>query len=163
MKTPDPIATLDERVSDPHAGLPEDVFRFVSRMTPMVNVDLLIKDERGRILLAWRDDEFNGPGWHVPGGIVRYKERMEDRVREVAANEIGAAVAFDPEPIALNQVFRPHATRGHFISVLYRCRMPGTYEPANEGLRPGDAGFLRWHDAAPEDLIDVHEMYRKHM
>ena len=62
------IEALEAGQDDPRRGLPDDVFLFVSRIVPLVNVDLLIQDDRSRTLLTWRDDEFFGPGWHVPGG-----------------------------------------------------------------------------------------------
>lgn len=65
MKMKDAIDFLDKQISDPSQGLPEEVFLFLSRMTPIVNVDLLIKDEKGRTLLSWRDDIHSGTGWHV--------------------------------------------------------------------------------------------------
>ena len=65
------ISVLDESVDNPEVGLPEELFRFVSRLTVMVNIDLLVKDELNRVLLSWRDTEFSGAGWHVPGGIIR--------------------------------------------------------------------------------------------
>ena len=43
-----------------------------------------VKDKNEDTLLAWRNDEFTGSGWSVPGGIVRFKETMENRLREVA-------------------------------------------------------------------------------
>src|SRR4030042_2731238 len=73
------IAALDRQVPNPSAGLPEELFLYISRTTPLVNVDLLIKDENGRTLLAWRDDQYSGKGWHVPGGIGRFKEPLERR------------------------------------------------------------------------------------
>jgi len=66
------------------------VFALVSRVTPLVNVDLLIKDEQRRTLLTWRDDEFFGAGWHVPGEIIRYKESAADRIRTCARLELEA-------------------------------------------------------------------------
>ena len=82
------IKFIDNQISNPSSGLPEELFLFVSRMTPMVNVDLLIKDENGRILLSWRDYKYDGTGWHVPCGIVRYKEKLETRILKVAEKEI---------------------------------------------------------------------------
>ena len=67
------IAALEAEIGDPRHGLPEEVFRLVSRLTALINVDLLIQDEGRRTLLTWRDDEFYGAGWHIPGGIIRYK------------------------------------------------------------------------------------------
>ena len=60
---------------DAAIGLPEELFLYVSSITPLVNVDLLIKDDRGRALLTWRDDSYYGPDWHVPGGIFGSRKR----------------------------------------------------------------------------------------
>jgi colanic acid biosynthesis protein WcaH len=46
------IDTIDSLIGDPRRGLPEDLFLFASRITPMVNVDLLIKNERSQALLT---------------------------------------------------------------------------------------------------------------
>ena len=163
MDTREAIAFLDKRVPNPGSGLPQDVFCFISRMTPMVNVDLLVKDESGRTLLAWRDDKFSGKGWHVPGGIVRYKERFETRARLVSEKEIGVVVEFDPSPMAINQIHCPHKTRGHFISILYKCFLAKDFIPLNSGLSDKDQGFLMWHNSCPPNLIKVHEIYRKYI
>jgi len=158
------IEALEKQVSDPSAGLPDEVFLYISRTTPLVNVDLLIKDENGRILLSWRDDQYCGKGWHVPGGILRFKETFETRVKKVAETEIGADISFEAIPAALNQCILPKRdTRGHFISILYKCFLPGTFVPQNKGLSKEDSGYLMWHDSCPENLIRHHEMYRKHI
>ena len=163
MNTEEAIAYLESQISDPKVGLPLGIFGFVTRVTPMVNVDLLIKDEYGRTLLSWRNDDFSGTGWHIPGGIVHYKEKLEDRIAEVAKHEIGTNVQFDKTPIAVNQIFVPHKTRGHFLSLLYRCFTHGNFRPSNCGLTETDPGYLKWHDFCPNNLIEVHEIYRKHL
>ena len=81
------LAALDAWAPEPAAGLPEELFLLVSRLTPLVNVDLLVQDEGLGTLLTWRADEFYGPGWHVPGGIIRYKETAEDCIRATAERE----------------------------------------------------------------------------
>jgi len=157
------IAFLDREVPDSRKGLPEEVFRFVSRMSPMVNVDLLIKDEDDRTLLAWRDDEFSGAGWHVPGGVLRFKEKLETRLTKVAKKEIGVLVKFDPIPLAINQIHCNHATRGHFISILYKCFLSRKFVPKNLGLSDKDPGFIMWHKTCPVNLIRVHQIYKKYI
>jgi ADP-ribose pyrophosphatase YjhB (NUDIX family) len=68
--------------------------------------------------LTWRDDEYYKTGWHIPGGIVRYKETIADRIRAVAENELGAKVAFKETPLAINEGFNHHSkNRGHFIVI----------------------------------------------
>jgi len=163
------IDTLESAIGDPRRGLPLDVFHLVSRIAPLINVDLLVQ-ENGRTLLTWRDDEFFGAGWHVPGGIIRYKESAADRIRKCALEELGADIAFDTEPILVTEFIREQTTRGHFISLLYRCRLLKVGQAS--GLRrhsepPGresplpSAGECRWHKSCPPDLLEVHKPYAR--
>jgi colanic acid biosynthesis protein WcaH len=99
----------------------------------------------------------------VPGGIIRYKEIIAERVKAVAKNELGAEMEFNPAPLAINEVIHnTRETRGHFISLLYQCSL--VTQP-DEGLRcksnsPNPDEWM-WHSSCPENIIPVHEMYRK--
>src|SRR5689334_14043856 len=99
MKAEQIFAAIDGWAPEPEKGLPIELFRFLSRIMPLVNVDLLVRDEDLGTLLTWRHDENYGPGWHVPGGIIRYKETAEARILTTARAELGAEVTFDEEPI----------------------------------------------------------------
>lgn len=157
------INSLESLIKNPKEGLPEEVFLFVSRITPLVNVDLLIKNEKGETLLTWREDKYYGPGWHIPGGIIRYKEKIEDRIKAVAKNELGIRVKFKKEPIAINEVICPkRKERGHFISLLYKCKLISKLpeELKYQGGKPR-AGQWAWHNKCPKNIISVHKMYKK--
>jgi ADP-ribose pyrophosphatase YjhB (NUDIX family) len=156
------IETLEAGLGDPRRGLPEDVFLFVSRITPLINVDLLIQDDRSRTLLTWRDDEFFGPGWHVPGGIIRYKESAADRLRACAGEELGADVSCDTSPLLVAETIRARNTRGHFISLLFRCRLLSAPDSARRaGAGPPSPGQWRWHDSCPPDLLEAQAQYAR--
>ncbi|GAC1435557.1 MAG: hypothetical protein NVSMB68_07680 [Thermoanaerobaculia bacterium] len=156
------IKALERAVGDSRRGLPEDVFRFVSRMTPLINVDLLIRDDRARTLLTWRDDEFFGPGWHVPGSIIRYKESAADRIRACAREELGADVSSEPTPLFLFEDIGEQHTRGHHISILYRCRLLTPPDEAREAVSdPPSVGQWRWHARCPPDLLEEHQPYAR--
>lgn len=149
------IETIQNAASAPTQWLPEPIFEMVTTLTPMVNVDLLIRNEKGSILLVWREDEICGWGWHIPGGIVRYKERLEDRIRKTAEKELGTTVVYDKTPIAVNEVMVAQQVRGHFISFLYNCCLPAEYPQIKEVCRgeicrPGD---MRWHTTCPEQWV----------
>jgi ADP-ribose pyrophosphatase YjhB (NUDIX family) len=155
------IGPLEDALGDPRQGLPEEVFLFASRITPLINVDLLIQDDRGHTLLTWRDDEFFGPGWHIPGAIIRYKQAVADCIRACARQELGAEVLFDPAPIQVIETIRPDRSRGHFVSLLYRCRLLTAPEEKlrAEDSHPPVAGAWRWHQGPPPDLLEVHAPY----
>lgn len=151
----DVLERLSQAIGDPSQGLPEEIFHFATTIVPMVNVDLLIKNKQRETLLTWRDDGFFPPGWHVPGGIIRYKETFRQRIHAVAANELGIRVRFKKKPIAINEIIMEPSwrVRGHFISLLYRCTL----------IRPPKVGECAWHSRCPDNLLPVHEIYRQFM
>jgi colanic acid biosynthesis protein WcaH len=158
----DRVRALESLVKDPRLGLPEEVFLLVSRLTPLVNVDLLIQDESLGTLLTWRDEGSPPTGWHVPGGVVRYQETFASRICLTARNELLAEVEFDPSPLAVNELIHPqHHSRGHHISFLFRCRLT---TPLDEGRRWRPErplpDFWKWHREFPADMLPVHEIYR---
>ena len=166
MEAAQTIQELDSLISNPMAGLPEDVFLFVSRLTPLLNVDLLISNEKGENLLTWREDGLGPAGWHIPGGIVRFKETLARRILEVAVGELGARVNFNPIPLAMNEVIHPtRMIRGHFLSLLYQCTLLGPLRETQR-YREGKprAGEWAWHKGCPEETIPVHRsLYREFM
>ena len=157
------IEFLDNKITNPKEGLPDEIFYYLSRITPLINVDLLIKDENGRTLLSWRNDQYiDRMGWHIPGGIVRYKETLETRIKKVAETEIGVDIDFDPVPITISQMIHPEREiRGHFVSLLYKCFLSSTFIPENKGVSPKEFGYLAWHKVCPNNLIEYHEIYYK--
>tara|TARA_A100001515_G_C4586836_1_gene214782 strand:- start:296 stop:904 length:609 start_codon:yes stop_codon:yes gene_type:complete len=149
------------RAGNPTQGLPEELFLFVSRCTPIVNVDTLAYDKEKGFLLSWRDDEYAGKGWHVPGGIVRFKEKVEDRLVKTIVSELKCPVnfSFTGSPITVQEVFPDHETRGHFVSFLYTVTLPEDYQIDNGDLSDTDPGFLQWHKECPSNLVECQDMY----
>lgn len=162
MSLEDHIRGIEAAVGDPTKGLPQEVFDLIGRLTPVVNVDLLIRNDQRETLLTWRHDELY-LGWHVPGGVVRFKEEMARRVAEVARTELGATVRMNADPAAITQIINPRRNaRGHFVAFLFECQLTS---PLDETLRytggapkPGQWG---WHASYPPDMIDAHEIYRR--
>ncbi len=156
------LAVLESWAVDPAAGLPYELFLFISRLVPMVNVDLLVYDEEGRILLTWRDDEIHSVGWHVPGGMIRFKETAEERIRATALEELGAEVEFEENPI-VEQIIEPERRdRGHHISMLYKCRLLSPLDQSIGFTRGEPArGQWAWHTRYPENMIVAHQRYRR--
>jgi colanic acid biosynthesis protein WcaH len=162
MRLDDHIAAIDKAVGDARQGLPEPVFQLVGRIMPIVNVDLLIRNDGGETLLTWRQDDLF-VGWHLPGGVVRFKERMADRVQQVARTEVGTTVTMSDAPIAVHELIDPvRAARGHFVSFLFECRLIGS---PDERLRYSggepQSGQWAWHGRYPSDMIGAHAIYRR--
>lgn len=157
------LEQLEEFIDKPENGLPEELFLFATEITPMVNVDLLVKDSNGRILLSWRKDEFYEEGWHIPGGIIRLKETFEERIRKVAETEIGCDnIVFNPKPVEICPIICPGMKkRGHFITFVYECELPKGFVIKNR-VKENEAGYLKWHESCPDNILKVHEFYGKY-
>ena len=157
------IKLLEDEIENPKNGLPYDIFLFFSRNTPLINVDLLIKNENSKVLLVYREDEFY-KGWHIPGGIIRFRETIEERIKKTALNELGCNVDFKKEPISINElIHKDRNNRGHFISILFSCKLKGLPDKKNRCLdiqNPKNNQWM-WFSKAPENLLEVHKIYKR--
>ncbi len=148
---------------NPSDGLPEELFLEISGLVPVPNVDLFILDDKGRILLTWRDDPYFGKGWHLPGGCIRFKETMTERVQKTAINELGTKVKIDQDPIAIRDVIvnehRPGIVdqnqRAHHLAVLFRC-YPEDQQSIERLIKNKEA---KWFDKIPDNILPVHDVY----
>jgi ADP-ribose pyrophosphatase YjhB (NUDIX family) len=155
----DALEAAARAVPDATQGLPDPVFQFALKITPMINVDLLVRNDQGEHLLAWREDPY-GQGWHIPGGIIRFNEPIAARIAAVAKEELFATVRHEEMPCDVRQFFH---LRGHFISLLYRCELAS---PVSAGAawwhspaRP-TPGNLAWIRGMPQHIYSVHQGYR---
>lgn len=163
-------AEMQTEQIDPVKGLGSELFLFASTLTPIVNVDLLVTNKKGEILLSWRDDPHCGQGWHVPGGCIRLNETFETRIQKTALAELGAEVSFDPAPIGVYEIFsrEPRAgiadqrERAHFITLAFHCTLPDNYQIDPVRLTSETAGSLCWFPELPENLLDIQQCYRDH-
>ena len=141
-------------------GLPDEVFRLVTSLTPMTNVDLLIQNDRRETLPTWRDDELY-QGWHLPGGIVRYKERMADRWRRWRASKPARRSGSGAGPVAVNEVI---TSTGRSAATSSRSCSPATWPAAPDESRrqtgPAEARRVGVARRCPPQISSQHEMYR---
>lgn len=160
-------------VPDATVGLPEPVFHLVSQLTPLVNVDLLIQREKAgetQTLLTWRSDDFY-KGWHLPGGILRFKEAPVDRVHKVAARELLTSVLDAQGPLIVSHMVSDvRDVRGHFIALLYQVELATEpskelqFEPNNGSPDPDPRpGQWMWHSSPPDTLLSQHDVYRPYI
>lgn len=71
--------------------LSDDDFRKVVDLTPLVAMDLLVKDASGRVLLGLRRNRPARGDWFVPGGRVYKGERLDDAFARITRSELGVA------------------------------------------------------------------------
>lgn len=82
-----------EVVSHPSHWLDNEQFQQVVAATPLISIDLIVRNQQGQILLGRR---LNRPAqglWFVPGGRVRKDERLNAAFLRLTQEELGFATS----------------------------------------------------------------------
>ena len=69
--------------------LPDETFKSIIQHTPLISIDLIVRNEQGHVLLGKR---VNAPAkgyWFVPGGRVRKNETLDDAFVRLVREELG--------------------------------------------------------------------------
>ena len=135
-------------------ALGRDLYHLCSALMPSLNVDIMLKSADG-ILLSWRDDEYYGPGWHVPGGVIRHKETIAHRVKAVLEEECGLITSSIPhqQPDLVSELFNSNrCIRGHFLSLLFIYDLDKLLQDGARWIRSFDSNNS-FFKIAPSNLI----------
>lgn len=69
--------------------LTDQVFKTVISSTPLISIDLIVRNEQNQVLLGWR---LNAPAkgfWFVPGGRIQKNETLDNVFRRLLKEELG--------------------------------------------------------------------------
>lgn len=98
--------------------VPYPVFIALCKSVPLIAVDLLLVNNKNQVLVTYRKDEFYD-GWHIPGSILRYKEKVEDAYTRVAREELGLKQISN---VKFERYFSYLDAREHGIVLLFTAR-----------------------------------------
>jgi colanic acid biosynthesis protein WcaH len=73
--------------------LNEDVFKTVIASTPLVSIDLVVKNPDGEFLLGYRNNRPAQGFWFVPGGRILKDESMDAAFLRLTKNELGFEIS----------------------------------------------------------------------
>lgn len=73
--------------------LPLEHFLAVVEWTPLVSIDLIVRDGDGRMLVGYRCNRPAQGYWFVPGGRIHKNERLDDAFQRVSETELGVGYA----------------------------------------------------------------------
>ena len=69
--------------------LDQPTFKTVIASTPLISIDLIIKNTQGEYLLGYRTNKPAKNYWFVPGGRILKDESMDDAFIRLCKNELG--------------------------------------------------------------------------
>jgi colanic acid biosynthesis protein WcaH len=141
--------------------LDSTTFLKIVELTPLVSVDLILRNDRGGILLGFRRNQPAKDCWFVPGGKILKDERIPDAIRRISHAELGFAL--DPTSGSFKGVYEhlyPDNFAGadgistHYIVLAHEFRLKAEVRISGDEQH----AELRWWQVA--DLLAdpvVHE------
>jgi len=110
--------------TNPHY-LPSEVFANVIANTPLISIDLIVKNSSGEVLLGER---LNAPAkgyWFTPGGRIYKNESIQSAFKRIAHDELGLIAEIEDatfigtfEHFYDDSVFGEHITT-HYVVLAY--------------------------------------------
>ncbi|TBU88136.1 GDP-mannose mannosyl hydrolase [Phytopseudomonas dryadis] len=127
--------------------LPADTFQSVVASTPLVSIDLLVRNAQGELLLGERRNRPAQGSWFAPGGRILKNETLDAAFERLTSDELGqtfhraeAALLGVYEHFYEDSVFgeRPDT---HYVVIAYAIDLA-----AGQGLQPPEVqhGRYRW-------------------
>lgn len=128
--------------------LSDETFKSVIQHTPLISIDLIVRNEQGEVLLGKR---INAPAkgyWFVPGGRVRKNETLDDTFVRLVKEELGIESGItraDAKFLGVFEHFYDDCVFGDDVSTHYIVL----------GYEIVDLHFRKIHQN-----IDQHEIYK---
>ena len=155
-----------DRLLRPYEGLSREIFLVASQLVPLVNIEIIATNKsRNALILIYRHDSFYGPGWHLPGGIIRSREDAHERLRKTLSKEMGIDLSQTSTVrcVGISQAIdQQRPVRSHFISLVFALDindedMPCMANPQKMYM----SGDIASHRDVPTDLIEEHRKYQE--
>ena len=110
--------------------LNRDEFVQVVRNTPLVAIDLIIRNPDQCVLVGLRTNEPAKGKWFVPGGVVRKYERLADAFARIVKTEVGLTASINEarfvgvyEHLYDNNVFGEEKFGTHYVVLAHELNL----------------------------------------
>ena len=142
-------------------GLDAEAYARVVRNTPLVSIDLILRDPEGSVLVGLRNNEPASGTYFVPGGVIRKNERLADAFDRILETETGLSVPMSDA--RLMGVYEHHYPTNRFNDPDYGTDYAVLAHELNLAARPSlrrddQHSVFAW--MTPAEILlspDVHE------
>ena len=136
--------------------LSEEEFWTIYRKVPRLTVEIIVISEKGFYLTLRQIEPCKGL-WHLPGGTVRFGERLLDAVSRVARRELGIEV----EHAAMKGYIEYPS---HFlcgldspVGIAFQISFSGEITPNEEAAKGG------WFEVLPDNMHDEQKEFLRRL
>lgn len=142
--------------------LSDDDFKAVIGNTPLISIDLIVRNANAEVLLGERQNRPAQGFWFVPGGRVRKNETLDDAFLRLTEEELGLVIARqDAKWLGVYQHFYTDSVFGegddapstHYIVLAYEIdQLPQMEMTQNQQHH----AFQWWNEEKLLNSQDVH-------
>ncbi|WP_075171481.1 GDP-mannose mannosyl hydrolase [Neptunomonas phycophila] len=139
--------------------LSNDVFKLVVDNTPLISLDLVVRNASGQILLGERVNRPAQGYWFVPGGRIRKNETIADAFMRLTLDELGVALPISSARyLGLFEHFYSDSVFGNTPSTHYVVNAFEISIDSNLTDLPNQqhSGYLWWGESQLLDSKKVH-------
>jgi colanic acid biosynthesis protein WcaH len=115
--------------------------------TPLVSIDLIIRNSKGEVLLGKRVNRPARGYWFVPGGRIMKNERIESAIRRISRNELGFEVLLSQARLlgAYDHIYQDNFLGVEGINTHYVVLGFGYDAGDGQAVRPDDQhSAIKW-------------------
>ena len=140
--------------------LTEEKFLDVIKATPLVSIDLIVRNSAGDVLLGRRVNRPARDFWFVPGGRIRKNEPISDAICRIADSELSLSIALENlrftgvfEHYYRDNVYNHPGINTHYVVLLYEYQLQESipFKKDNQHSR------LKWWKVS--NLLDCPEVH----
>mgnify|MGYP000249851061 CR=1 FL=1 len=121
---------------------------------PLVSIDLVLEDSKGRILLGKRINRPSQGYWFVPGGRIRKNERLANAIQRISSTELGTKISIANAKLlgAFDHIYPDNfqdvdGINTHYVALGYKA-----YVTDDLSIEPDDQhSEIKWW--SKEDLL----------
>lgn len=149
--------------------LDHDTFKTIVDKTPLISIDLVVRDSSGQVLLGQRLNKPAKGFWFVPGGRILKNEALAKAFTRLTLNELGAALDIkDARYLGLYEHFYPDsiftgedasvAVSTHYVVNGFEVLLPGT----NHQLPEEQHGAYQWfseNELMTSEEVHIHSKW----
>jgi len=117
--------------------------------TPLVSIDIILRNSEGKILLGRRENKPAQGSWFVPGGRIRKNESLNDAMARISNTELGVGLELGTAKLigAFDHIYEDNFTgQGnigtHYVALGYELKLLG--DPEIKGDTQHKA--MKWWD-----------------
>lgn len=115
--------------------LSRDVFSLVISSTPLVSIDIVLRDDGGRYLLGKRKNPPAEGFWFVPGGRIYKNETLSHAFERISCSELGVILKINDasligvfDHLYPDSIFSAEIST-HYVAIGYSLSVPTGFSP----------------------------------